>query len=75
MGHFFYHYEVPLHAVILETLFLSLRFTAQQVQGEVLSHTFFFSSWSASPSTFAPPGSLGIHPHTIESATSGTGRK
>lgn len=44
MGHFYYHYEMPLHAVILETLFPSLRFTAQNLQGEVLLPTFFFSS-------------------------------
>jgi len=48
MGHFYYHYEVPLHPVILETLFLSLRFTAPQLQGEVLLSTFFFSSWCLS---------------------------
>lgn len=73
MGHFYYHYEMPLHAVILETLFLSSRFTAQKLQGEALLPTFFFSSQSTSLCTFAPPGSL--DPHTTESATSDTGRK
>lgn len=68
-------HEDALHEVILETLFTGSRFTAQKLEDEDLLPTFFFSSWSASFCTFAPPGPLGIYPHTTEFATFGTGRK